>query len=206
MAEPTAVANPVRYIPTSKLKHHERNPRFIRDNDFDRLCESIEKHPDYFEARPILCNPDHIVFAGNMRLRAAKKLGLRQVPCIVMDIPEERQRELMIRDNVNNGQWDADMLAADFEMPELQEWGVPDFVFGGADMGQEIPEGETDYSDKNRELSLDDFADEMELKFRLTKDDFMDIQERLNVVMAKQNVDTKEDALKELLAFYERHG
>jgi len=62
------------------------------------------------------------------------------------------------------------------------------------------------YSGKNKEIDVNGFSDLMELKFKFEKDDYMEIQERLNVVCAKQNVETKEDALKELLFFYERHG
>ena len=106
------------------------------------------------------------------------------------------------------GEWDSDILANawDFDMPELRDFGVPEFVFGGDVMdGQGIIE-QLDYSDKNKEIDVNDFSDLMELKFKFEKDDFSDVQERLNVVCAKQNVDTKEDALKELLFFYERHG
>ena len=71
-----------------------------------------------------------VVFAGNMRLRAARKIGMKEVPVVVMDITEEKARELMIRDNVQNGQWDTEALAGMFEMEELTAWGMPDFVFG----------------------------------------------------------------------------
>ncbi len=128
------------YIKTSKLKIHTNNPRYIKDRDFDILCESIQANPEYFEARPILCTPDMVVFAGNMRLRAARKIGMKEVPVVVMDIAEEKARELMIRDNVQSGQWDTEALAGMFETDELTAWGMPDFVFGEAP-GQEPPAG-----------------------------------------------------------------
>ncbi len=124
--------NPVKYIKAASLKLHPNNPRFIKDRDFDILCESIQENPEYFEARPILCTPDMVVFAGNMRLRAARKIGMKEVPVVVMDITEEKARELMIRDNVQNGQWDTEALAGMFEMEELTAWGMPDFVFAEA--------------------------------------------------------------------------
>lgn len=123
--------NAVQYVRTDKLKLHPNNPRFIKDRDFDILCESIQANPEFFEARPILCTPDMVVFAGNMRLRAARHLKQKTVPVIIMDITEEKARELMIRDNVNNGQWDTDALAEMFEIPELAAWGMPEFTFGG---------------------------------------------------------------------------
>lgn len=132
MAETAEVKNKVQYLPTGKLKLHPDNPRFIHDRDFEILCQSIENNPDYFEARPLLCTPDLVVFAGNMRLRAAKHMKLKQVPVVVMDITPERVRELMVRDNIQNGEWDIEALIAGFEMDELKAWGMPDFVFDGS--------------------------------------------------------------------------
>lgn len=134
------VKNKVQYLPTGKLKLHPDNPRFIKDRDFDILCQSIQENPGYFEARPLLCTPDFVVFAGNMRLRAAKHLKLKQVPVVVMDIDREKVRELMIRDNIQSGQWDTESLASNFEMEELKAWGMADFAVGDA-AGPEAPAG-----------------------------------------------------------------
>lgn len=120
----------IKYIDTALLKIHDRNPRKIDDADFDVLKKSITDNPEYFQVRPILATPDMVVFAGNMRLRAALALGLDQVPVAFLDIPVEKQRELMIRDNVSNGKWDADILSADFELAELQGWGYDPVAFG----------------------------------------------------------------------------
>lgn len=130
MAETAEIKNKVQYLPTGKLKLHPDNPRFIRDADFDILCKSIENNPDYFEARPLLCTPDFVVFAGNMRLRAAKQLKLKQVPVVVMDIPEERVKELMIRDNIQNGEWEWETLTNEWDAERLAEFGLemPDFT------------------------------------------------------------------------------
>lgn len=136
-----------KYIDTNLLQIHERNPRKIDAADFEVLKKSIADNPEYFEVRPILCTPDMIVFAGNMRLRAAKELGLDQVPVAVMDIPEAKQRELMIRDNVTNGVWDADILSADFEIDELKGWGY-DAVATGFDPKVKAPAMSTDENQK----------------------------------------------------------
>ena len=148
------VKNTARYIPTSKMKLHPSNPRFIKDRDFDILCQSIKNNLDFFEARPLLCTPDLVVFAGNMRLRAAKALKLKHVPVIIMDVDEEKQRELMIRDNVNNGQWDTDALAAMFEIPELAAWGMPEFVFNEATWESDGVEHATQPEAKDDEFKI----------------------------------------------------
>ncbi len=113
----------IEYVDINKLKLHEHNPRLIKDEAFKTLCQSIKDNPDYFETRPILVNKDFVIFAGNMRYRAAKEIGLETVPVSVMDIPEDRQKEIMIRDNIANGEWDFDSLANNFEVSDLIDWG-----------------------------------------------------------------------------------
>lgn len=126
----------VEYKPISFLKTHSRNPRKIEDADFAVLKESIATNKEYFEVRPILCTPDGVVFAGNMRLRAAVALGMTEVPVAVMDIPDAKVRELMIRDNIQNGIWDHDILGADFETEELASWGYDLDAFGEKNLGK----------------------------------------------------------------------
>lgn len=118
------------YIDINLLKNSEINPRKIDDKQFKILCESLQKNPDYFEARPILANKDMVVFAGNMRLRAARHIGMTKVPAVIMDISEERQKEIMIRDNRQNGVWDNDMLANHFDISQLKEYGFSESEFG----------------------------------------------------------------------------
>ncbi len=135
----------VQHLKTTSLKLHERNPRFIKDRQFEVLCESIRENPEFFEARPILCTPDGVVFAGNMRLRAAREIGLKTVPTVTMDIGPEKVRELMIRDNVQNGEWEPDVLSADFTPDELIKFGLemPDFQVAKAEAQEddyEIPD------------------------------------------------------------------
>ena len=193
----------------SDLVFLEDNPRTITRDKLERLAERIRKDPTFFENRPCLVNytgGQYVCYGGFQRSHAAAKiLKWKEVPCSVEnDIPTELMRERAILDNTHDGDWDSDVLANwEFDIPELREMGVPEFVFGEV---QSEENGEIDYSEKNKELDTDGFFDEMEMKFKFSKDDFMDVQERLNVVCSKQNVETKEDALRELLMFYERHG
>src|SRR5689334_4423458 len=78
----------IQYIPVGKLKLNPKNPRVIKNEAFSRLCLSIKEDPEYFQARPILCNKDLVIFAGNQRCKAAKEIGLAEVPVIVLDSPE----------------------------------------------------------------------------------------------------------------------
>lgn len=122
------IKNKVVYLPIDSIYTYERNPRTIKKADMDRLKKSIKDNPDYFEARPIIVSNrtgKNIIIAGNQRARAALELKMTEVPVVIMEgISEKRENEIMIRDNVNNGEWDFDMLANDFDIDDLQEWGV----------------------------------------------------------------------------------
>lgn len=120
--------NEAEYLPLSELVKLENNPRTIKKADFEKLKTSIKSNPDYFEARPIICSDrtgQNVILGGNQRYEAAKALGLSEVPVIVLHgLDEAREREIVIRDNVNNGDWDFDILANEWDEKKLQEWGV----------------------------------------------------------------------------------
>ena len=107
----------------SELKKLENNPRTITKSDFEKLCKSITDNPDYFEARPLILSKrtgEFVIIAGNQRYEAAKKLKLKTVPTFLIEnLTEEREKEIAIRDNVNNGAWDMDALANEWDMTHL---------------------------------------------------------------------------------------
>lgn len=112
----------------SKLKLMPRNPRRITQDQLAKLSASLLADPELLERRPILVNmtdSKYIVYAGNMRVRAAKKAGLRFVPCIVdIDLDPDIMRKRIILDNVSFGSFDFDILAQDYEIGELIELGI----------------------------------------------------------------------------------
>lgn len=118
----------IEFISPSILKHFERNPRRISKEQFEKLCNNIKADPDFFNARPLLVNKigkDHIVYAGNQRLRAAHKLKLDKVPCVIAsDLPESLMKKRLVLDNITHGEFDYDLLASEFDMNELLELGM----------------------------------------------------------------------------------
>jgi hypothetical protein len=114
--------------PLTELNKLKGNPRTIKDAQFKNLCESIQNNPDYFEARPLILSNRTgklVILAGNQRYEAAKHLKLQTVPTfLIEDLTEEREREIVIRDNVNNGEWDTELLASDWDRDLLGEWGL----------------------------------------------------------------------------------
>lgn len=136
-----------------------RNPRWIKDERYMALKKSIEDAPEFLEARMLLVYPHdgkYIVIAGNMRLKACKELGFKELPCYVFkeDTPVEKLREYTIKDNVEFGNIDWDCLANEWDTQELQDWGVdvpimeseinPDEFFDNVDNAQ----------DKEKEIKL----------------------------------------------------
>ena len=118
----------IKYRKLGDLKKLPNNPRQITKDALEKLKTSIKDNPDYFEARPLILSNrtgELVILAGNQRCEAAKALGLKEVPTALIEgLTEEREREIVIRDNVENGEWDFDLLANEWDVDELQEWGV----------------------------------------------------------------------------------
>ena len=135
----------------SEIKPNPNNPRIIKDNKFKKLVQSIKDFPEMLEKRPIVVNTDMVVLGGNMRLKACKEAGLKEVPVMVADWTEEQQREFIIKDNVGFGEWDWDMVANEWDSVEVEKWGLDipvDFQteLEAEEDNYEVPEGgiETD--------------------------------------------------------------
>lgn len=118
----------VEYRAIADLKELPGNPRTIKKDQFEKLKQSIKDNADYFEARPIILSDrtgELVILAGNQRYKAAKAIGLKEVPTILLpNLTEKREREIIIRDNVENGDWDMDILANEWDPSQLEEWGV----------------------------------------------------------------------------------
>lgn len=175
------IKNIVKYRPISEIKELPNNPRTITKEDFDRLKNSIIDNPEYFEGRPLILSDrtgELVVLAGNQRLRAAKAVGLKEVPTIVLpNLTEEKEKEIIIRDNVSNGRWDMDLLANDFDLQDLADWGVDvniDAEFGNVkDRSEELGEDEiTQILDSTGEIELSEMNDNIILTVRLPEDKY----------------------------------
>ena len=139
-------------IKISKVVPNENNPRFIKDYKFKKLVKSIQDFPEMLKLRPIVVNKDMVVLGGNMRLKACKEAGLKEVYILKADeLTEQQQREFIVKDNVGFGEWDWDILANEWDNTQLKEWGM--------DVWQ--PEEEVDYS-ALEDLDLDETIEDKE--------------------------------------------
>lgn len=111
-------------VPISQIKSNPNNPRIIKDEKFAKLVESVKEFPEMAEVRELVVNTDYVILGGNMRFKAMQEAGWKDVPVRVVDWPEEKQREFVIKDNVSGGEWDWESLANQYEALELEDWGV----------------------------------------------------------------------------------
>jgi DNA modification methylase len=128
-----------------EVKLNPNNPRTIKDEKFYKLVKSIQEFPKMLELRPIVVNDDMIVLGGNMRLKACKEAGLKEIPVIkASDLTDEQQKQFIIKDNVGFGDWDWEALKMEWNLDELNDWGldIPEFVYEQPEAyedGYEIP-------------------------------------------------------------------
>jgi hypothetical protein len=133
-------------VPIGTIKNNPNNPRVIKDDKFKKLVQSIKDLPEMAEVRPVVVNTDMVVLGGNMRLKAMREAGWKEVPIEVVDWDEDKQRQFIIKDNVSGGEWDWEMLANEWDTEELQEWGLdlPGFDLNANELGEDftLPDGD----------------------------------------------------------------
>jgi hypothetical protein len=109
----------------SKLKPNPNNPRTINKINFNKLKKSIKEFPKMLELRPVVVDENYMVLGGNMRLHALKDLGIKEVFCVQeKNLSEHQKEQFIIKDNVGYGDWDFDILANQWEIEDLDDWGV----------------------------------------------------------------------------------
>ena len=168
----------------SEIKTNPNNPRVIKDDKFKKLVKSIQDFPEMLNIRPIVVNSDMIVLGGNMRLKACREAGLKEIPIIYAEnLTEEQQKEFIIKDNVGFGEWDWEDLENNWDKEELEEWGlnIPNF-------------NNVDYSEKNEEIDIDSLDETMTIKLNFTETEYWTVKQQLSEIAS-----TPEQAIWKLL-------
>jgi len=151
-----------------------KNPRFIKDERFSKLVNSVKEFPKMMELRQIVYvthETQNIVIGGNMRLKALIELGFKEVPESYLkdasDLTIEEKKRFIIADNVAFGSDDFDLIANEWDIDELTEWGM------------EVPgfDEPKDYSDKNKEIDIDELDTEMIIKLKYSEEDYYKVKE-----------------------------
>lgn len=153
----------------SDIKANPDNPRVIKDEAFNRLVQSIKDFPKMMALRPMVVDDNLTVLGGNMRLRALRHLGYKDIPDEwvkrASDLTEEEQKQFIIKDNVSVGDWDWDTLANEWDVQDLKDWGL------------EMP---ADWGGERVEAKEDDYEIPDEIETDIVEGDIFDIgQHRL---------------------------
>ncbi len=143
------------------------NPRQSTKKQEEHLKRSLEK---FGVVEPVIVNKQtgHIV-GGHFRVRELKKLGYKEVECVIVDLNEKDERELNIRLNSNTGQYDMEMIANEWDPLDLKEFGF------------DLPVGQ-DFSDKNKEIDTSLFDSNMTIKLEYIESDFFLVKEALSKI------------------------
>ena len=139
-------------VKLSEIKPNPKNPRLIKDDKFKKLVQSIKDFPQMLELRPIVVDENNVILGGNMRFKALKEAGYKEVSIVKANhLTNEQKDEFIVKDNVGFGEWDWDSLANEWDTELLNEWGL--FV-------PQMP-SEVDYSildDEDLDEHLNDMA------------------------------------------------
>src|SRR5260221_5020463 len=124
MKKPNPLPTPATMLKLSDLTPNPSNPRIIKDQKFLNLVQSLKDFPEMATVREIVVNTEHVILGGNMRYRAMQDAGWEQTLVKVVDWPEDKQREFVIKDNVSGGEWDWNALANEWDSELLERWGL----------------------------------------------------------------------------------
>lgn len=159
-------------IQLKDIKPNPNNPRLIKDDKFKKLVKSIEEFPKMMELRPMVIDENSIVLGGNMRLKALKELGYKEVPDAwvksAKDLTPDEIRRFIIADNVGFGEHDWELLANEWNAEQLADWGL------------DIANYESiDYSDRNEEIDIDAMDTDMVIKLKYSEDEYSIVKGQL---------------------------
>ena len=160
----------IEQIKASKLKPATYNPRQISTKQYKDLSKSIAT---FGLVDPIIVNKDFTVIGGHQRLKVLNEMQTDTIPCVVLDLSKEKERELNVRLNKNTGDFDIDILANEFDIDELVDWG-----FKHIDLGINVDKIQEDLSDKidlqyKIEVEVISEKEQESLYNKLTKDGYV---------------------------------
>ena len=171
-------------VSISSITENAANPRTINKHKFQKLVNSVREFPEMLSLRPIVVDKDNVILGGNMRYKACKELGLKEVYIIqAADLDDKQAQEFIVKDNVGFGEWDWDILANAFDNVELKEWGLDVW------QPEEEVSNNTDYSLNTAEEKLNRFLDAKikNITIPFENEEFGDVVDRLEKLLLKYN-------------------
>lgn len=124
----------IKTVPIKTLVHNEINPRTIKDKRFADLKQSLTDFPEMKKLREIIVDEKDLILAGDKRVLALEQLGYSDVEVKqVFNLSEEKKMRFIAIDNEHWGEWDADVIANNWEPELMKDWGIESIRFGGFD-------------------------------------------------------------------------
>jgi len=189
----------VKKIHISKIQENKKNPRVIKGYKFEKLVKSIKDFPKMMELRPIIVNDQNVILGGNMRYKAAVEAGLNEVFIVqAKNLTPKQQEEFIIKDNSSFGEWDWDILANEWEIKELSDWGLdlPKIYF------DEDKEPEIDKDIFDHELDTYINAKIKQITLYFNAEDYEKAIEDLQTIRDKENLEDNTQVFKFLIDKY----
>lgn len=122
-----------------KLIANDANPRKISRKAYESLKKSLQDFPEMKQLREVVVDENLTILGGHQRIYALKDLGYTDILVKqVFNLTDKQKREFIIKDNTASGEWDTDIIANQWDIEELEGWGMPSFNFG--DVGDEAKE------------------------------------------------------------------
>lgn len=203
--------------PLDCLIENNENPRKISERNFNRLVKSIKDAPWMLKLRPIVVNEKNIILGGNQRFKACIEAGLDKTWVIkVNDLNNEQQKRFILRDNIDFGKWDLDIIRKNYSQQELLDYGSeitlmekenpvadetirPPPALGTDDeVEPNIDENELEESNKNFNNNTI-----KQIIFQLSNDLYEDTLKTLDIVSLELDLDDNSEVLLHLIHFYE---
>lgn len=117
-----------------KLIANELNPRKINKKAYEALKKSLREFPEMKQLREIVVDENLTILGGHQRIYALKDLGYSDVTVKqVIGLTDKQKREFIIKDNASSGEWDTDIIANQWDIEELNDWGISNFKLDSID-------------------------------------------------------------------------
>tara|TARA_E500000318_G_C3563964_1_gene214821 strand:+ start:2419 stop:2997 length:579 start_codon:yes stop_codon:yes gene_type:complete len=173
-------------VKISEVKKNPANPRLIKDYKYKKLVKSLKDFPQMLELRPIVVDEQMVILGGNMRYRASIDAGLSEVWIKVAEnLTEEQKKEFIIKDNSNFGEWDWDLLANEWDIKALNDWGLdlPAVYFDN----DEEPEFDQEELDEDLDKYINNNIKQIVLYYNT--EDYEKMQEKLEKLKESEGVE-----------------
>ena len=166
------------YRKIEELKPADYNPRRLTELEHKELTKSLQR---FGFAEPIVINSavgrENVIIGGHQRLMIAKELGIVDIPCVEVNLPIDKERELNLRLNKNVGEWDFEELANNFDLELLRDVG-----FTPLELGMGVPTDD----------AIDDVPDDIvTVTLSIPQDKFAVIHPKIEAIKMEFGIDVE---------------